>query len=115
KKCLILLEQKSRSGAVCAVPPKADIRQGNRDVRYVPIADIGCHQLTWLLRRGQSANLEVRGLATTGSARSTGSKFSIRYMLPLGPVTPKLYGLDVEGSAPHKVPNDWSIASPSDR
>jgi hypothetical protein len=28
-----------------ALPPKADIRQGNRDVRFVPIADIGTQPL----------------------------------------------------------------------
>jgi len=74
--------------SMSALPPKADIGTQPCDVRFVPKADIGCHQLTWLLRRGQSATLEVLALA-------------------------KPYRLDVEWSA-HQ-PNDWSIASPFDR
>src|SRR5262249_18042824 len=40
KKCLILLDQKRRSSAAYAVPPKADIGNEARNVRFAPKTDI---------------------------------------------------------------------------
>jgi hypothetical protein len=42
-----------------ALPPKADIRQRHRDVRFVPIADIGL--MDCAVMKGEKANL-VGGL-----------------------------------------------------
>jgi hypothetical protein len=36
--------------AMSALPPKADIRQGNRDVRFVPKADITWSVQMWVLQ-----------------------------------------------------------------
>ena len=35
-----------------ALPPKADIAEGNRDVRFVPKADMQAHFIQSLCRRG---------------------------------------------------------------
>jgi hypothetical protein len=53
--------------SMSALPPKADIRQGNRDVRFVPLADFGSVQQAgfspcfgeWAERGGGSAAAEL--------------------------------------------------------
>jgi hypothetical protein len=43
-----------------ALPPKADIRQGNRDVRFVPIADIGTQPLNVRFRVAISPHVDIQ-------------------------------------------------------
>src|SRR5690242_10919814 len=60
----------SRSMAMSALPPKADIGLRELDVRFVPIADIGCRQLTWLRTLLQLGHSQVAPVARRRHASS---------------------------------------------
>jgi hypothetical protein len=47
-----------------ALPPKADMVQHDRDVRFVPKADVGCHSITAFARASNApGKVRPRSLA----------------------------------------------------